>query len=459
MSELGPIVKHHAVEAEQQLLGLLLIDNRVYDRIAPRMSADLFYDPVHQRIWSHISARVSREHLASPVTLKSDMEHDEGLQQLGGASYLVRLAGAAIGAYAVNDYVDLLIECRERRALSDALTGAQEALLAENGVEVAKSGLLAVLSDLSGSEGKSHSVSLMSALTGALSGMNDAYGGEGGGLLTGLKAVDDLTGGFWPADLIILGGRPSMGKTAVAVSIAGRVASRGVPVVIVSLEMTEASLAQRLLAERSGVEYARARRGDMSEAEFKRVADKAREMADWPMAIIPPHVREVAGIYAAIRAERARMGGLGLVVIDYLQLVRAAGRDRFQQMTEVSISLKNMAKLLGVPVLCLAQLSRDVERRDDKRPTLSDLRESGQIEQDADVVMFCYRDHYYLSREQPPKKDDARADYEAALAACKNTMDLIVAKQRMGPIGTARVGCAISTNKFWDLEEATKDFD
>lgn len=440
------------VELEQQILGAVLVNNDLFHMVSGIISWEDFFEPVHSEIWHRAATRIAKEHIASPVTMKTDFETHEGLKQLGGAEYLARMAGAAISSFAIKDYARELRSLSQRRSLRQKLSEASEALDTSEGVAECEMILASALAGISTDDGKSSSVSMMKAVTDTIKDMGRAYEGASGGLETGIGALDAKTGGMWPADLIILGGRPSMGKSAVAIEIAVNVAKQGVPVGFWSMEMTEQSIAQRALSAASGVKYADARRGTIDQESYQKVAGVARDVADLPLGIIPPHVRDIASGYAALKAERARMNGLGLVVVDYLQLIRAAGKSRFEQMTEVSLGLKHMAKMLNVPVLALAQLSRAIEQREDKRPMLSDLRESGQIEQDADAVLFCYRDSYYLSREKPPSKVEERADYEAALKASENVMELIIAKQRMGDIGTVKTGCDIATNKFWDLE-------
>jgi replicative DNA helicase len=259
--------------------------------------------------------------------------------------------------------------------------------------------------------------------------------------------------------MVVLAGRPSMGKTALATSVALRVAKSGVPVGIVSLEMDSDGLAHRIISELSGVEYFQYRRAhEMSERDFRKTAAAVQANSHLPIEIVPSHVREPGAIFSALQRisrKHHAAGGLGLVLVDYLQLASGKGNSAQERIGQISTAMKHMAKMLGCPVIALSQLSRAVEseKRKDKRPMLSDLRDSGQIEQDADVVMFCYRDHYYLSREQPPENVEERADYEAALHASKNVMEVITAKQRMGPIGIDKIGCHLPTNRFWGLEE------
>ena len=301
---------------------------------------------------------------------------------------------------------------------------------------------------------KQSSISMVKSLHGAIERISSGFQSDAPlGIMTGIRDFDEMTGGLHAPDLLILGGRPSMGKTSLATSIALRCAQQGFQVGIVSAEMSDESLSHRVISELSGVEYRKFRNpNSLTSQELEATVNAVRQGAELPIDIVPPHVRDIGGIYNALRRIKGHRGKLDLVVVDYLQLIRGPGKNRLEQMTEVSIQLKAMAKALNVPLIALSQLSRGVEMRDDKRPVLSDLRETGQIEQDADVVIFCYRDHYYLSREKPPKKIEDLADFEAAKSACRDRMEIIVAKQRMGAIGTVHVGCDIRVNRFWDLE-------
>jgi len=448
------------IELEQQILGALLTNNDRYHAVAHRITSDLFYEPTHGRIFERIKARIDAEHPATPVTLKSDLQDDEALKELGGPAYLARLAAASISGSQISSYVDMLEIEAHFWQLRDLVEQARYGLTRPGEAGNVRSLLEMGLTKIGqGGADKQNAVSLMQAGTGALKELIEAkQSGNTIGLKTGFHDLDELIGGMRGGDIVIIGGRPSMGKTALALSIGSNVAKQGIPVSIVSLEMTEQAIFYRAVAESTGLKYADIMQAKVTDAELNKIGHATKKLAEeFPMSIIPPHVREPSAIHAAIKSQRERWGGMGLAIIDYLQLVRAPGRDRVQQMTEASIQMKTMAKLLNIPVIVLAQLSRQVEQRDDKRPMLSDLRESGQIEQDADTVLFCYRDHYYLSREKPPQKTEARADYEAALTVSKNRMEVIVAKQRMGPTGTVRLGCHMATNRFWNLADEQKE--
>ncbi|MEL6101294.1 MAG: DnaB-like helicase C-terminal domain-containing protein [Pseudomonadota bacterium] len=444
-------------ELEQQILGALMTNNDLYHKVAHRLSQDMFYEPTHGRIFKKIKARIDAEHPATPVTLKSDLQDDEPLKELGGTTYLARMAATAISSFALPDYVDMLeIEARFWQ-MRDLVEQARYALTKPGESSNVRSMLEMGLTKIGQGHDKQNAVSFIQAATHAVSELANAQrSGNTIGLKTGFHDLDELIGGMRGGDIVIIGGRPSMGKTALALSIGLKVAEQTIPVSIVSLEMTESAIFYRALSDKTGINYSEIMQAKVTDDGLRKIVNSSKKLSELPLSIIPPHVREPSAIHAAIKSQRERWGGMGLAIIDYLQLVRAPGRDRVQQMTEASIQMKTMAKLLNIPVIVLAQLSRQVEQRDDKRPMLSDLRESGQIEQDADTVLFCYRDHYYLSREKPPQKTEARADYEAALTVSKNRMEVIVAKQRMGPTGTVRLGCHMATNRFWNLGDEQK---
>jgi len=443
----------HSIELEQQLLGALLVNNDLLHRISGITRRDHFFEPVHADIFAHIVGRIEKDHIATVNTIASGMAAHEGLKELGGGQYLVRLAGASIMSSGIADYARDIEALWQRRMLLRALEGAKDAVLGDNDPEVAKAGIEAVLMALPERDGQESSVSALKAMTETVRSINRAYSGEQVSVPTGLGALDRRLGGFWKQNLVIVAGRPSMGKSALALEFAIKAADAGRFVGFVSLEMSNTELMERVIGAKTRIDYEKLRRGDLTEDEMRKVVGIAQESQDMPLFIVPPHVRDIAAIHSALKTVKKRQGRLDLVVVDYLQLIRSRGNNANERVSEITRGLKALAKLLDVPIIALSQLSRAVEGRDNKRPVLSDLRDSGSIEQDADVVMFCYREEYYLAREHPPEKDGARADYEAALAASRNKMEIITAKQRMGSIGTDRVGCHMPTNRFWENEE------
>ena len=447
----------HNVEAEQQLLGALLLDAGRLDQIAD--TRDLFYDPIHAALFAEIRARHLKGHLVSPVALKPWAEGQGGLKELGGPSYLARLAGASISGFAVQDYADMLADLREKRALQSAMKSATAAITegSESAADIA-SRLEAAIQPATDAKGGGP-VSIMKAVTGAIEEANAAYqGSDDTAIHTGIHGLDDLLGGMHKGDLVLLAGRPSMGKSAVGLQMALNVARQGMGVVIASLEMTPEAQAHRAISEETarqgqGVPYFDVRRGQMTEAQFRSVVDAARVVVDLPVHFLPIEYRDTGALFAGAKRAKSLLGetvGLRLLVVDYLQLLRAEGRSRYEQITEISIALKSLAQRLRVPVLALSQLSREVERREDKRPTLADIRESGQLEQDADAVIFCYRDEYYLEREKPNAEGDKLLAWHDALERSRNRLDLIVAKNRGGRIGTATAKMNPATNVIWE---------
>lgn len=446
-----------SIEAEQMVLGLLLLENDHVPAVVQRGGADLFCDPVHAAIFDHIEERASKGMLASPVTIADAMRANEGLTDIGGPGYLARLAGAAMSGYALPGYLTLLADWRRKRDILDAMARANQEIMREDvGADDVAARLEAALiaSEPAGRDGP---VSMMAAVSSAMKQVMAAYhGDEGRALKTGISRLDGIIGAMFPGDLVYLGGRPSMGKTALALSIALNAARSGYHVAIASLEMTPDAMALRAISEQTAhqklaVEYASMRRGDMPEALAESAVRAAQVVAELPISFLPRQYNDIGSLAAGVK-QLARRGDLRLIVVDYLQLMRSAVRGNTnEQVSDISKSLKALAMQLEVPVLALSQLSRAVESREDKRPVLSDLRDSGSIEQDADTVMFCYRDEYYLAREEPDMHEaDAHDAWRAAMERTRNRLDIIVPKQRAGEIGTARVRCNPALNLVWE---------
>jgi replicative DNA helicase len=460
--QLRPETVPQSLEAEQQVLGAVLLTNAETPGFSAAMQsggASLFLDPVHGRIFEHCQRKAGQGFLVSPITVADVMRDDDGLRELGGGAYLVRLAGSTINAAHSASYVSMLADLRRKRDLIAMLNEAQAAIAQGNDPADAIAGRIEAALMNADPVGMSRPVSLAAALTGATTMIAAAYNGDDGGVLkTGLASLDGIVPGFYPGELILLGGRPSMGKSAVASCIATRAARAGKGVCIASLEMTPESMAMRIVSEAtadrgSGVSYAAMRKGEMSEAQFRAVLDVTqKDIGDWPIHFLPPSYRDIGAIYAGVKQVKQKLGGnLGLVIVDYLGLIKGEGRSRYEEITNISIALKGLALQLGVPVLALSQLSRAVESREDKRPQLSDLRESGQLEQDADTVLFCYRDEYYLEREAPPNDDlELFTKWDEARIRAKNRLEVIVAKQRQGEIGTAHMMFNPALNVIWE---------
>ncbi|MEP3331229.1 replicative DNA helicase [Sedimentitalea sp.] len=471
----SPDTMPHSVEAEQQLLGAILTNNDVYDRVASIIKPEHFYDPVHARIFEIAAARIAKNALASPVTLKAFMEDDDGLKELGGPAYLVRLAGAAISAFAVRDYAQMVYDLAIRRQLiglgrdiSDKASRVEVSSEPREQIVEAEQQLYKL-----SEQGQTESgfQSFLRAVTDAVNVANAAYMREGGlaGISTDLVDMDKMLGGLHKSDLLILAGRPSMGKTSLATNIAFNVAKAykrgklpdggegavdGGVVGFFSLEMSAEQLAGRILAEASEISSHKIRQGDMNEAEFRRFVDAAKELEACPLFIDDTAAIPIAQLAARARRLK-RTHGLDLLIVDYLQLVRGTSDNRVQEIGEISMGLKAIAKELNIPVIALSQLSRQVESRDDKRPQLSDLRESGSIEQDADVVMFVYRGEYYKEREKPGEDDLAATEqWIADMERLHGKAEVIIGKQRHGPIGTVELSFEAQFTRFGNLAKS-----
>lgn len=462
----------HSIEAEQQLLGAILTNNDVYDRVASIIRSKHFYDPVHARIFDVAAARIAKNNLASPVTLKAFFEDDEGLKELGGPAYLARLAGAAIGAYAVRDYAQMIYDLAVRRELirlgQDIAARARRVETDTDPKEqiVAAEQALYTLSEQGQTE--SGFQSFLRAVTDAVNVANAAYQREGGlaGISTGLIDLDAKLGGLHKSDLIILAGRPSMGKTSLATNIAFNIAKAyrkgtlpdgtegavdGGVVGFFSLEMSAEQLAARVLAEASEISSHKIRQGDMDEGEFRRFVEAAKDLEACPLFIDDTAAIPIAQLAARARRLK-RTHGLDVLIVDYLQLVRGTSDNRVQEIGEISMGLKAIAKELSIPVIALSQLSRQVESRDDKRPQLSDLRESGSIEQDADVVMFVFREEYYVEREKPgDERLEEMAAWQDRMSRLHGKAEVIIGKQRHGPIGTVELSFESQFTRFGNL--------
>ena len=477
-----PMVAHEPetmpanIEAEQQLLGAILTNNDVYDRIANLVKPEHFFDPVHQRIFERMAARIQKNALASPVTLKPFFDDDAGLKELGGPSYLARLAGAAISAYAARDYAQMIYDLAVRRELiglgRDIAAKAQKVEVdsePRDQIIEAEQRLYKL-----GEQGVTERgfQSFLKAVTDAVNMANAAYQRDGGlaGISTGLVDLDKKLGGLHPSDLLILAGRPSMGKTSLATNIAFNIAKahkrgrkpdgsegsvEGGVVGFFSLEMSAEQLAARILSEASEVPSEQIRRGDMTEAEFRRFVEAAKALESCPLYIDDTPALPISQVAARARRLK-RTQGLDVLIVDYLQLLKGTAKDnRVQEVSEITQGLKAIAKELNIPVIALSQLSRQVENREDKRPQLSDLRESGSIEQDADVVMFVYREEYYKEREKPGDHElEKMAQWQQVMEHVHGKAEVIIGKQRHGPIGSVELSFEGRFTRFGNLVQA-----
>jgi replicative DNA helicase len=462
------------IEAEQALLGALLYDNAAFERIGDFLHDQHFFEPFHQRLFASIETHIRKGQLAEPILLAEQFARDPAFEELGGVRYLADLVDRAPPAANAPDYARAVYDLALRRDLirigGEIAVSAQKSdieLSARDQIEQAEQQLFALAESGGVSQGF---VTFADALHGAVAMAAEAHARDGGlaGISTGLIDLDQKIGGLHPSDLMILAARPSMGKTSLACNIAFDVARnyawepqpdgsrktvRGGVVAFFSLEMSAEQLALRLLAEASGVSGDRLRKGEIDAMEFGRIRDAALEIQEAPL-----YIDATGGITIAKLAARARrlkrMVGLDLLIIDYLQLVTtgAGGPDnRVQEVSMITQSMKALAKELNVPVIALSQLSRQVENREDKKPQLSDLRESGSIEQDADMVMFVYREEYYLSRLEPREGTEEHFKWQEQMDHVRGLAELIIGKQRHGPIGNVKLSFDSDTTKFGNL--------
>lgn len=451
--------KFFSIEAEQVVLGSILSDNDAYHRISDILIPAMFYDPVHAEIWSIAADRIAKAHLVNALTLRTIMEHHEGLKALGGPRYLVRLA-AVSSPLSVRHYADVVVELARKRYITVAVSAAMGKLSEGQESNDVVAEIVTSFQGLPEPAGTESTVSMLTAMRRAVEKAVRAYQGEEVFVKTGIRALDSIIKGVGVGDLILLGGATSSGKTSLALEIAANVSGPDAAVAFWSLEMEEDELATRLASRASSVDYAQIRdAGAMEEAEFRKWVGGAKKAEVLNLRLIPKRVRDVAGGFAALMRAKAEAGGkLRLIVVDYAQLVRGPGRERTQQMVEVSMGLKLLGRLVGAPVLALVQIDRKIGSREDRRPQLTDIRETGQFENDADVVLMCHRESYWLERDGPEVgkdgkvADDKLADWNASVAAARNVMEVIVRKNRHGALGTARVGLHLPTNRFWDLE-------
>jgi len=464
----------HNIEAEQALLGAILVNNEAFYRVSDFLEAKHFLEAIHQRIYELAGGLIRAGKLATPVTLKTFLPADLDIAGLNVNQYLARLAAEATTIINAEDYGRTVYDLSIRRDLitigEDMVNLAYEAPVEatpQSHIEDAERKLYELAETGRYESGFKR---FAQALTTAVDMAAHAYQRDGSlsGLATALTDLDAKMGGLQPSDLIILAGRPGMGKTALATNIAYNVAKawsgdvradghmatvNGGIVGFFSLEMSAEQLATRIISEQAGVPSYKIRRGDISEAEFHRVAQAAREMQT-----IPFYIDQTGGISIGQLAARARrlkrQRGLDVLVVDYLQLLSASktrSDSRVQELTEITTGLKALAKELNVPILALSQLSRQVEGRDDKRPLLSDLRESGSIEQDADVVMFVFREEYYLKNKQPHEGTEEFLEWQAAMEQVHGKAEIIIGKQRHGPTGTIELAFEAEVTRFANL--------
>jgi replicative DNA helicase len=474
-SEAGTQFLPQNVEAEAALLGALMVDNRLVEDIQLKLKPHHFFEPLHGRIYEAILKMTDSNRVANPVTLRPLFEADENIKEVGGTAYLAQLTGSGAAVIGARDFADQIYDLALLRALigvgRDLVEGALDtsedvAPLAQ--IERAETELYKVAEE-GGAEGraKSFSDATKEALEMAERALNS--GGHLSGLTTGLESLNAKIGGLHKSDLIIIAGRPGMGKSSLGTNIAFAAAQRfirdvedgiepeksaGAAVALFSLEMSADQLATRILAEQSGISSENLRMGKISQQEFRQLARAAAELQNLPL-----YIDDTPGLTIAALRTRARrlkrQKGIGAIVVDYLQLLQGSGRgssadNRVQEISEISRGMKQLAKELNLPVIALSQLSRAVEQREDKRPQLSDLRESGSIEQDADIVLFIYREDYYLAAKQPAEDHPDFAAWQEEMGRAYGRAEVIVAKQRHGATGKIRLKFDSRITKFSD---------
>ncbi len=451
------------IEAEQSVLGSILLQNEIFDDISTIISTQNFYDPMHQKIFSAIEKLIFSGMLANPITLKNYFENEK--DDINVPDYLVKITKFSASTRQAIEYSKLIYDLFVKRQLikisEDIIDSAKLNDLDQNGQTIIENSER-VLFDLAEKGNFSSSlVKFDQAMNQTIEMASNAYKNEEGivGVPSGLTDLDDRLGGLHKSDLIIIAGRPSMGKTALATNIAFNAAkkiqddARKSSVAFFSLEMSSEQLSTRILAEQSRIRSNDIRRGKISEEQFDKFLETSKNIAELPL-----YIDETPAISVAALSNRARrikrLYGLDMVVVDYIQLMSAPNfkEGRVQEISKITQGLKALAKELSVPVLALSQLSRAVEQRDEKKPLLSDLRESGSIEQDADVVMFVYREAYYLQGKEPRPATVEHAEWQAKMNDISHLAEIIISKQRHGPIGSIRLEFESHFTKFKDLQ-------
>lgn len=465
------------IEAEQALLGAILVNNDAFYRVSDFLKSGHFYEPLHRKIFEVAAELIRMGKIATPITLKTFLPADEKVGDMTVAQYVVRLAVEAVTVVNAADYGRAIYDLATRRALitvgEDMVNIAYDApvdMSPSEQIEDAERRLFE-LAETGRYDGGFESFT--DAVKAAVDMANAAYMRDGhlSGVATGLRDLDRRMGGLQPSDLIIIAGRPGMGKTSLATNMAFNIAEAYVPaqqadgsfkaanggvVGFFSLEMSSEQLATRIISEQTEIPSSKIRRGEISEMDFEKLVACSQTMQK-----IPLFIDQTGGISIAQLSARARrlkrQRGLDVIVIDYIQLMQGSSakssQNRVQEITEITTGLKALAKELAVPIIALSQLSRQVESRDDKRPQLSDLRESGSIEQDADVVMFVYREEYYLKNREPKPGTDEYIKWENEMNEMRGKAEVIVAKQRHGPTGSVSLAFQGEFTRFSDLAE------
>ena len=451
------------IEAEQSVIGSILLSNEIFDDINVLIRSKNFYDPMHQKIFSAIEKLIYSGMLANPITLKNYFENEK--DELNVPDYLVKITKFSTSSRQAIEYSKLIYDLFVKRELikisENIIDTAKLNDLDHDGQSIIENFEKSLFDLAEKGSFSSSIVKFDEAMKMTIEMASSAYKNEEGivGVPSGLTDLDDRLGGMHKSDLLIIAGRPSMGKTALATNIAFNAAKkiqndgRKSSIAFFSLEMSSEQLSTRILAEQSRIKSNDIRRGRISEEQFDKFIETSKDISELPL-----YIDETPAISIAALSNRARrikrLYGLDMVVVDYIQLMKAANfkEGRVQEISEITRGLKALAKELSVPVLALSQLSRAVEQRDDKKPQLSDLRESGSIEQDADVVMFVYREAYYLERKEPRPATVEHAEWQAKMSEVSNLAEIMISKQRHGPTGNIMLEFEAMFTKFKDLQ-------
>ena len=452
------------IEAEQSVIGSILVTNEIFDEINTIISNVNFYDPMHQKIFNAIESMIYKGLLANPITLKNHFEKEK--DEINIPEYLVKITKFSTSARQAIEYSKIIYDMFVRRELikisEHIIDNAKENDLDNSGQNIIENSEKLLYDLAEKGTFNSSLIKFDDAMKQTIEMASAAYKNEGGivGVPTGLRDLDDKLGGLHQSDLIIIAGRPSMGKTSLATNIAFNAAKniqdngKKSSVAFFSLEMSSEQLSTRIISEQARIGSNDIRRGRISDEQFDQFLETSKDISELPLFI-----DETPAISIAAMSNRARrikrLHGLDLIVVDYIQLMKGLFNNkdgRVQEISQITQGLKAIAKELGVPVLALSQLSRQVEQRDDHKPQLADLRESGSIEQDADVVMFVYREGYYLQRKEPREATVEHAEWQAKMNEVAHLAEIIIGKQRHGPIGKVTLEFEERFTKFKDTQ-------
>ena len=454
----------HNLEAEQGILGAILLNNEIYYDIIDKLNTDHFYEPVHKLIFEVIGKLIGKGQIATPITLKSYFELEKNLEEIGGSNYLVRLANSAVSLDYAKDYSRIIYDLSVRRGLyklggkvqHDAIESTLD-VKTDDLIEDAEKDLYQI-SDTGASQNTVQT--FRSSIEEAIDLARKAYEKDSSvvGLSSEFTDLDSKLGGFHPSDLIIIAGRPSMGKTSLATNIAFNIAKNAYTesnldssVLFFSLEMSSEQLARRILSEQARISSNDIRRGNLSENDLDNLVSVSKDIIEIPLFIDDTAALNIGSLSSRARRLKRR-NGLGAIVVDYLQLLRPSktsrNESRVLEISEITQGLKALAKELNIPILALSQLSRQVEQREDKKPQLSDLRESGSIEQDSDVVMFIFREEYYLEKNAPSPGTSEFIEWQQKMDEIHGQADLLIMKQRHGPTGNVKLSFDAKFTRF-----------